>query len=80
MNLNQVPIYIILLGFLILIAGVALEFTSIPSHASVGGVIFIGPFPIVFGSGPNYQYIITISLFIAVIMVLLSFLLYRRAS
>jgi uncharacterized membrane protein len=80
MNLNQIPIYIILLGFLILIAGVALEFTSIPSQASVGGVIFIGPFPIVFGSGQNYQYLIAISLFIAVSMLVLSFMLYRRAS
>ena len=78
--MNHTPIYIIIVGFLMLVAGLALQVASITSQSTVGGVIFIGPFPIVFGSGPGYQYLIIISLVIAIIMLLLSFMLYRRSS
>jgi uncharacterized membrane protein len=42
-------------------------------------VIFIGPFPIVFGAGPGYQYLLLFSLIIALIIVALTFLLFRSA-
>ncbi len=42
-------------GLLILLAGIGLLVvgTTEQGNASTGGVIFIGPFPIVFGSGPG---------------------------
>lgn len=45
---------------------------------SVGGVIFIGPIPIVFGAGPDSGWLITISIIVAVIMVVLFLVLNRR--
>jgi uncharacterized membrane protein len=39
--------------------------------ASVGGVIFIGPFPIVFGVGPDAAWLIALSIIIAVVMFVL---------
>ena len=43
------------LGFLIFLAGLALMVAGSVGQGSVstGGVVFIGPFPIVFGSGPR---------------------------
>jgi uncharacterized membrane protein len=61
---------------------VALGGISGAGSASTGVVIFIGPFPIVFGSGPNSGVLIAIGLFIALVMVLLtllSFLGWRKA-
>ncbi|MCW4017566.1 MAG: DUF131 domain-containing protein [Candidatus Bathyarchaeota archaeon] len=44
---------------------------------STGVVIFIGPFPIVFGSGPDAGGLITIGLIIAIISIV-SFVVMRR--
>lgn len=67
-----------LLWFLIL--GIALVFIGIAVLAvasavssgsgSVGVVIFIGPFPIVFGSGPNAVCLILIGIILAVVSVI----------
>ena len=79
------PGRLMLLGFLVILAGfaiIALGSQPGPGTASTGVVIFIGPFPIVFGSGPSSGVLIAIGLFIALIMVLvtlLSFLGWRRA-
>ena len=66
-----------LFGFLIL--GIALVFVGIVvlvvaslvlgSSGSVGVVIFIGPFPIVFGSGPNAGWLILIGIILAVLSI-----------
>jgi uncharacterized membrane protein len=75
-----------LFGFLIL--GIALVFVGIVvlvvvsvvlgSSGSVGVVIFIGPFPIVFGSGPNADWLILIGLILAVLSVVLFLVMKRR--
>jgi uncharacterized membrane protein len=64
-----------LIGIIILAVGAALGNGS----ASVGGVIFIGPFPIVFGAGPDAAWLIVISMVLAVVSVIL-FVLFRRRS
>ena len=67
---------LVILGALILVAG---GLTS--SSASVGGVVFIGPIPIVFGSGPGSGILIIASLVIAALMIamFLGYILsYRR--
>ena len=50
------------------------------SSGSVGGVIFIGPFPIVFGVGPDATWLIVISLVIAVLMFVVFLVMRRRGS
>ena len=75
-----------LFGFLIL--GIALVFIGIVvlvvaslvlgSSGSVGVVIFIGPFPIVFGSGPNADWLILIGIILAVLSIVLFLVMNRR--
>lgn len=76
-----------LLGFLIL--GIALVFIGIVvlvvasvvlanSSSSVGIVIFIGPIPIVIGSGPNADWLILIGIILAVLSIVLFLVMNRR--
>ena len=59
----------------ILVAAIALG-----SVGSVGGVIFIGPIPIVFGAGPDAVWLIVISIILSVISIVLFTVLGRRAK
>ncbi len=75
-----------LLGFLLL--GITLVFVGIAvlvvaslvlgGSGSVGGVILIGPIPIVFGAGPDAGWLIAISVILTVISVVLFLVLNRR--
>jgi len=68
-------------GFAIIIVGIILVVLASvlgTGSGSVGGVIFIGPFPIVFGAGPDAIWLILISLTIAVLMLVLFFVWRRR--
>lgn len=71
------------IGFLLVIVGFAMvALGSLSSgSSSIGGAVFIGPFPIVFGSGPGSGLIALTALIIGAVMVVtfyLSFLLRRR--
>ena len=71
------------MGLGIIIVGVILVFLAAVlsgGSGSVGGVIFIGPFPIVFGAGPDATWLIVVSIVIAVLMFVLFFVLRRRGS
>ncbi len=46
---------------------------------SFGGVIFIGPIPIVFGAGPDAIWLIAISVILSVISIILFLVMKRRA-
>lgn len=61
-----VGLFVFLTGLGIIFAG-----TLGQGSASVGGVVFIGPFPIVFGSGPGGLGLAIGSLVIGAVMVLL---------
>ena len=75
-----------LFGFLIL--GIALLLIGIvvlvvvslilSRSGSVGVVIFIGPFPIVFGSGPNADWLILIGIILAVLSIVFFWVMNRR--
>lgn len=77
-----------LLAFLVL--GVALVMVGIAvlvvasaasgSSASTGVVVFIGPFPIVFGSGPNEFLLIIIGVILTVLSVILFLVMNRRVK
>ncbi len=75
-------IAVLMIGFAIVIAGFALIVISSlvgGGSANVGGVIFIGPFPIVFGAGPDAVWLILISLVISVVMIVIFVLMRRKA-
>ncbi|MCW4002848.1 MAG: DUF131 domain-containing protein [Candidatus Bathyarchaeota archaeon] len=75
--------------FVFLLLGVALVFigiivlvvvsSALGGSGSVGGVILIGPIPIIFGSGPNASWLIIISVILTVISLILFFVLNRRS-
>ncbi len=75
-----------LLGFLLL--GIMLVFVGIAflvvaslvlgGSGSVGGVILIGPIPIVFGAGPDAGWLITISAILTVVSIVLFLVLNGR--
>jgi uncharacterized membrane protein len=75
-----------LLGFLLL--GITLVFVGIAvlvvasvvlgGSGSVGGVILIGPIPIIFGAGPDAGWLIAISIVLTVVSVVLFLVMNRR--
>ena len=69
-------IALVLIGIVVLVI-VSVFFTS---SASVGVVIFIGPFPIVFGAGPNAIWLIIIGIVLAVLSIIAFLVMYRRRS
>ena len=72
----------LMLGFAVVIIGIILVMAASllgGGSASVGGVIFIGPFPIVLGAGPDAAWLIAISIAISVVMIL-AFVLMRRRN
>jgi uncharacterized protein (TIGR00304 family) len=44
---------IIFIGFIILLLGTVLTIIQHPANSQIGGLIMIGPIPIVFGSSPE---------------------------
>lgn len=75
--------------FILFVAGLAVLFigvlavfaaTAFSGSGSAGAavVIFIGPFPIVLGAGPNAEMLILISVVIALVSVVLFIVLRRR--
>jgi uncharacterized membrane protein len=67
----------VFLSFILLAVAIAL---SSGGSGSVGGVIFIGPIPIVFGAGPDSNWLIIISIIIAVVTLALFVIYSRRAK
>lgn len=81
-NVSSKLLALLILGCAIVIIGiiiVAVGATLGNGSASVGGVIFIGPFPIVFGAGPDAMWLIAISIAISVVIIVI-FMLMRRRS
>ena len=76
-----------LLGFLLL--GITLVFVGIAvlvvaslvlGGGSVGGVILIGPIPIVFGAGPGAGLLIVLSIILTIISIIFFLVMNRRAK
>jgi uncharacterized membrane protein len=76
-RLTLLGVAVIFVGFVVVMVG---AFTGHSESSSSGGFILIGPFPIVFGSGPNSGTLAEVGLVITVAMValyLLSIFLWR---
>lgn len=44
---------VIFIGFIILLLGIVLTIIQHPANSQIGGLIMLGPIPIVFGSSPE---------------------------
>jgi uncharacterized membrane protein len=66
--------FIVLLGIIILAVATLVSGGS----ASYGGVIFIGPIPIVFGAGPRATWLISFAIVLAALSIIVFLLMRRR--
>jgi uncharacterized membrane protein len=81
-----IPISSRLFGFLFLgiafvfvgVAIIAVASVVLGGSGSVGGVILIGPIPIVFGAGPNAIWLMAVSVVLTVVSVVLFLIMARR--
>ena len=75
--------WLLILGIVLVFVGVIVlvVIASIFSGSSSSGVVvFIGPFPIVFGSGPKATWLILIGVILSVISLVLFLVMNRRRS
>ncbi len=80
-GLSSRPLGFLLLGITLVFVGIAVLVVAsliLGGSGSVGGVILIGPIPIVFGAGPNAGWLIIISAILTVVSVVLFLVLNRR--
>jgi len=72
----------LILGFVLVVVGIAVIFIATVLYgggsASAGAVIFIGPFPIVIGAGPDVTWIVLFSIILAVLSVVVFLVMNRR--
>lgn len=68
-------------GFLMIFLGFIILFFATLSQGggsvNFGAIIFIGPFPIVFGAGPEAPWMVLIAIILAVISVIMFFIMRR---
>lgn len=71
---------LILLGIVLIFVGIIVVVVAyvVLGSGSVGAIIFIGPFPIVFGSGPNATWLILVGIILAVVSVIIFVVMNRR--
>ena len=73
---------LLFLGFIIVIVGIAVILVASVLHGggsvSGGAVIFIGPFPIVIGAGPDFSWIVLFCVVLAVLSVVASLFMNRK--
>jgi len=73
---------LLLLGFILVVVGIAVILVASVLYGggsvSGGAVIFIGPFPIVIGAGPDVTWIVLFSIIIAVLSVVVFLVMNRK--
>ena len=72
---------LVLLGITLVFVGIAVIIVAsivLGGSGSVGGIILIGPIPIVFGAGPEAVWLIAISVILSVISIVLFLIMNRR--
>ena len=72
---------LLILGFVLVVVGMAVILVAAVlggGSASGGVVIFIGPFPIVIGAGPDVSWIVLFSVILAVLSVVMFLVLNRK--
>lgn len=71
-------IIVVFIGIALIFVGTALQSTSKTSEVHTGGVIMIGPIPIIFGNDKSLVF--GAAIFAIIIMILWYFLFYRGGS
>jgi len=69
-----------LVGFFLILVGVIFVMIAavlFGDTASFGGIILVGPIPIIFGAGPNYFWAIILALFLTILGIVI-FILMRK--
>ena len=83
-HLDRKFLALFLLGFFIMLAGilVLVMVAALSGNSSVnfGGVIFIGPIPIVFGAGPDALALIVLSMVLAVLSIVMFIITRKRVA
>jgi uncharacterized membrane protein len=72
---------LLILGFAMVIVGIILILIAAALYggsANAGAVIFIGPFPIVIGAGPDVTWIVLFSIILAVLSVVVFLIINRK--
>lgn len=73
---------LLIIGFVLVFVGIAIILIAAVFYsggsASAGVVIFIGPFPIVIGAGPDVAWIVPISMILAVLSIVVLLVMNRR--
>jgi len=73
-----------ILGFSVIVLGLILitvvAVISQGGSTTFGGIIFIGPIPIVFGAGPGAQWLILFAIVLAALSVIMFLMLRRRPA
>ena len=72
-----IGIFLLVSGIIVLIVSI---FSSGQESTSSGIIIFIGPIPIVIGSGPDATWLITITLILAITSLVLFVIMNRRSK
>jgi uncharacterized membrane protein len=72
---------LLFLGFVLVVVGVVVVLVAAVlggGSVSGGAVIFIGPFPIVVGAGPDVEWLVLVGIILAVLSVVLFFVMNRK--
>lgn len=72
---------LLLAGFSLILVGVVFVVVAtilLGGTVSFGGIIFVGPIPIIFGAGPDYFLVIILALFLTVLSVVVFILLHKK--
>ena len=75
-------VLILILGFALVVVGVVVIFVAAVFYrsgsVSGGAVIFIGPFPIVIGAGPDASWLVLFSIIIAVLSIVVFLIMNKK--
>jgi uncharacterized membrane protein len=82
-GLYKKSLLLLVVGFSILFLGIII--TTVASllsggNSSAGIVIFIGPIPIILGAGPQKEWLVPISIVVAVVSMMLFLVMRRRTE
>jgi uncharacterized membrane protein len=73
---------LLLAGFVLVVIGVVVIFVAIVlsgnGSISGGAIIFIGPFPIMIGVGPDATWLVLFSIILAVLSIVVFFIIRRK--
>jgi len=81
-NSTRKLLVVFIVGFATVLIGLIVMVVAAAESGSVssGGIIFIGPIPIVFGSGPGSQWLVLFVIILAVLTITMFLILSRRPT